>query len=103
MKNLPATQTQHQIETLELELQNARTAVRLMETELKQAQARATIAEDRRRRERERHDEERKMFICGISALGCIGSAIACFVAAPWWTAIAPAVFACYSIWKAGW
>ncbi len=101
MKNLPATQ--QQIEALELELLNAKAANRLMETELKQAKARAAMAEDRRRRERERHDEERKMFVGGMSALCCIGAAITCIVAAPWWTAIAPLVFACYFMGKVGW
>ena len=101
MKKLP--ETMNRIEEMELELINARTACRLMETELKQAKARAAIAEDRRKRERERHDEERKMFVGGMSALCLIGAAVTCFVAAPWWTAIAPVIFACYILGKIGW
>lgn len=101
MKNLP--DTQHRAEALELELMNARTACRLMETELEQAKARAARAEDRCRRERDRHDEERKMFVGGMSALCLIGAAVTCFVAAPWWTAIAPVIFAYYIIRKVGW
>lgn len=95
--------TLHQIEMMELAELNARTEFRLMESRLRQAEARAAYHEKRRRAERRRHNAEIRMLVNGLSVLGCLATAVTCIVAAPWWTAVAPVVFAGCILRKAGW
>ena len=99
--NLPATK--HQIECMELAAINARTERRRMQERMERAEAAAIKAEQRRKAEKARHEEEMKIIVYGLSALGCLITAVTCFIAAPWWTAVAPMVFGTFILRKAGW
>lgn len=95
--------TQHQIECMELAALNAKTDKRIMEMRLARAEAIAAYSEQRRRSEKERYRNELNGLTYGITALACVAIAIGCFATAPWWTAVAPAIFAVVFLRKAGW
>ena len=95
--------TQHQIECMELAALNAKTERRVMRQRMERAEAAAEAAERRRLAEREKHREEMNGVTCGVAAIGLAAVAIGCFATAPWWTAVAPAIFAMIFVRKAGW
>ena len=55
----------------------------------------------------EQEREKRKKEISGLTAFVGVGAALcvagACWLAAPWWTAVAPLVLMVAVMWKAGW
>lgn len=95
--------TQHQIECMELAALNARTERRIMMERLEQAEAVAAAAEQKRLVEREKHRKEMNGLTHGLAAFACVAVAIGSFATAPWWTAVAPAIFAVAILRKAGW
>ena len=95
--------TQHQIECMELAAINARTERRRIQERMERAEAAVIKAEQRRKAEKARHEEEMKVIVYGLSAVSCMVTAVTCIFTAPWWTAVAPMVFAAFILRKAGW
>lgn len=100
MKQLATLQ---QIESLELEALNARIQWRNMEERCRQAEQEAADERKKRREERAAHIAEMRMVTSGAAVMACLVSAVACVIAAPWWTAIAPLALAWAVLRKAGW
>lgn len=95
--------TMHQVECMELAALNAKIDQRRMKERMEFAEAVAIQTEMKRRTEKARHDREMKVILYGLSALGCLVSAVSLFLTAPWWTAVSPMVFGYFILRKAGW
>ena len=65
----------------------------------------AALEEERQKRteEREAHDQEMQGFAAVVSIFALLGVAITCILAAPWWTAVSPAVGIALIFRKVGW
>ena len=65
----------------------------------------AALEAERRKRtaEREAHDQEMQGFAAVVSIFALLGVAITCSRAAPWWTAVFPAVGIAGIFRKVGW
>lgn len=95
--------TRHQIERAELAKLSARTDQRIMEQRILQAEKRTAEVQKRRREEKARHEAEMQLVLYGTAVVGCIITALTCFLAAPWWTGLAPIGLALLILRKAGW
>ena len=95
--------TRHQLECAELATLNARTDQRIMAQRILQAEKRTAEAQKRRRDEKARHEAEMQLVLYGTAVVGCIITALTCFLAAPWWTGIAPIALALLLLRRAGW
>lgn len=95
--------TRHQLECAELAKLNARTDRRLLERRIERAEKRTAAAQKRRREEQAKHEAEMQLVLYGTAVVGCIITALTCFLAAPWWTGIAPVGLALLILRKAGW
>ena len=65
----------------------------------------AALEEERQKRTEERaaHDQEMQGFAAVVSIFALLGVAITCILAAPWWTAVSPAVGIALIFRKVGW
>ena len=65
----------------------------------------AALEEERQKRtaEREAHNREMQGFAAAVSIFALLGVAITCILAAPWWTAVSPAVGIALIFRKVGW
>lgn len=66
------------------------------------ADDRAKAAERQLQIERERHTAEMRLTLGGGAVIGCLLAAVTCFIAAPWWTALAPLLLGAVAIAKMG-
>lgn len=93
----------HQLECMEQAELNDRTERRRLEARVARAEERAFAAEAMLQEEKARHKKEMSSLLYGLSVLSCLVAALSCFVTAPWWTAVAPMIFAAVILRKAGW
>ena len=65
----------------------------------------AALEEERQKRtaEWEAHNREMQGFAAAVSIFALLGVAITCILAAPWWTAVSPAVGIALIFRKVGW
>ena len=102
-KNLPAVVQTEENEALFLAALNARAEANRRGAELARVQRALVHSEMTRAKEKRAARREMDGLVGFVSVFACLLAASVCWLAAPWWTAIAPLVLMMSVMRKAGW
>ena len=102
-KNLPAVVQTDENEALFFAALNARAEANRRGAELAQMQRALVHSEMTRAKEKRAARREMDGLVGFVSVFACLLAASVCWLAAPWWTAIAPLVLMVSMMRKAGW
>ncbi|MGM9683153.1 MAG: hypothetical protein ACI3XQ_06105 [Eubacteriales bacterium] len=96
------SEMQEDLENAERECMSARAECRSLREQLEELQTQYKSELTKRLEDERRHKAEMKQQAGCISVFALLICAVTCAIAAPWWTAVAPAIFAFYALRRAG-
>ena len=102
-KNLPAVMQTEVSEALFFSALNARAEANRRGAELARMQRALVHSEMTRAKEKRAAQREMDGLVSFVSAFACLLAVTVCWIAAPWWTAVAPLVLMAGVMRKAGW
>lgn len=102
-RNLPAVVQTEENEALFFSALNARAEANRRGAELAQTQLALVHSEMLRAEEKRTARREMDGLVGFVSVFACLLAASVCWIAAPWWTAVAPLVLMVSVMRKAGW
>lgn len=102
-KNLPAVISVEENEALFFSALNARAEANRRGAELAQTQRALVQSEMTRAKEKRAAQREMDGLVGFVSVFSCLLAASVCWLAAPWWTAVAPLAGMLAVMRKAGW